>query len=131
MSVRTKDRLSNIRSPYGSDFFIWLAGQPRYKSWISYSDAEYFDLSAEEIRSRRPTAQVPSVEQIRHVIRTIPARRRSVTGLLIAFTGLASERDRPIASLKVKHIDIDQAGAPSRGDHLRARARSRIARACR
>jgi hypothetical protein len=27
-------------------FFIWLAGQPGYKSRISYSDAEYFNLSA-------------------------------------------------------------------------------------
>src|SRR5215471_2427949 len=26
-------------------FFIWLAGQPGYKSRISYSDADYFNLS--------------------------------------------------------------------------------------
>ncbi len=26
-------------------FFVWLAGQPGYKSRISYSDADYFNLS--------------------------------------------------------------------------------------
>jgi hypothetical protein len=31
-------------------FFFWLAGQPVYKSRISYSDAEYFNLSAKETR---------------------------------------------------------------------------------
>ena len=31
-------------------FFVWLAGQPGYKSRISYSDAEYFNLSAKETR---------------------------------------------------------------------------------
>ena len=31
-------------------FFVWLAGQPGYKSRISYLDAEYFNLSAKETR---------------------------------------------------------------------------------
>src|SRR6266516_7198032 len=50
MSVRTKDRLSKA-TLYATlsalkRFFIWLAGQPGYKSRISYSDAEYYNLSA-------------------------------------------------------------------------------------
>ena len=50
MSARTKDRLSKA-TLYATlsalkRFFIWLAGQPGYKSKISYSDAEYFNLSA-------------------------------------------------------------------------------------
>ena len=36
-------------------FFIWLAGQPGYKSRISYSDAEYFNLSAKETRIAKAT----------------------------------------------------------------------------
>ena len=55
-------------------FFIWLAGQPGYKSRISYSDAEYFNLSAKDTRiakAIRP-ARVPTLEQIRHVIRAMP-----------------------------------------------------------
>jgi integrase/recombinase XerD len=54
MSLRTKDRLSKA-TLYATlnalkRFFIWLAGQPGYKSRVSYSDAEYFNLSAKETR---------------------------------------------------------------------------------
>jgi hypothetical protein len=66
-------------------FFIWLAGQPSYKSRISYSDAEYFNLSAKESRIAKTTrpARVPSLEQIRHVLKSMLAllggqRRRTV-----------------------------------------------------
>jgi integrase len=91
-------------------FFIWLAGQPGYKSRISYSDAEYFNLSAKETRiakAARP-ARVPTLEQVRHVIRSMPAatdiERRDRA--LIAFTILTGARDGAIASFKLRHIDI-------------------------
>lgn len=91
-------------------FFIWLAGQPGYKSRISYSDAEYFNLSAKETRiakAIRP-ARVPTLEQICHVIRSMPAttdiERRNRA--LIAFTILTGARDGAIASFKLRHIDI-------------------------
>ena len=56
-------------------FFVWLAGQPGYKSRISYSDAEYFNLSAKETRIAKATrpSRVPTLEQVRHVIQTMPA----------------------------------------------------------
>jgi integrase len=91
-------------------FFVWLAGQPGYRSRISYSDAEYFNLSAKETRiakAARP-ARIPTLEQIRHVIRTMPActeieqRDRA----LVAFTILTGARDGAIASFKLGHIDI-------------------------
>jgi site-specific recombinase XerD len=91
-------------------FFIWLAGQPGYKSRISYSDAEYFNLSAKETRiakAARP-ARVPTLEQIRHVIQSMPAtteiERRDRA--LIAFTILTGARDGAVASFKLRHIDI-------------------------
>jgi site-specific recombinase XerD len=93
-------------------FFIWLAGQPGYKSRISYSDAEYFNLSAKETRIAKATrtARVPTLEQIRHVIQSMPAttdiERRDRA--LIAFTILTGARDGAIASFKLRHIDIDQ-----------------------
>ncbi len=93
-------------------FFHWLAGQPGYKSRISYSDAEYFNLSAKEARiakASRP-ARVPTLEQIQHVIRTMRAttdiERRDRA--LIAFTILTGARDGAIASFMLRHIDIDQ-----------------------
>jgi integrase len=91
-------------------FFVWLAGQPGYKSRISYSDAEYFNLSAKETRIAKATrpARVPTLEQIRHVIRRMPAttdiQRRDRA--LIAFTILTGARDGAIASFKLGHVDI-------------------------
>jgi len=91
-------------------FFKWLAGQPGYKSRISYSDAEYFNLSTKETRIAKATrpARVPTLEQIRHVIRTMPAitdiERRNRA--LIAFAILTGARDGAIASFKLRHIDV-------------------------
>ena len=116
VSVRTKDRLSKA-TLYATltalkRFFTWLAGQPGYKSRISYSDAEYFNLSAKETRIAKAhrDARVPTLEQIRHVIRTVPTgteiERRDRA--LIAFTILTGARDGATASIKLRHIDIDQ-----------------------
>src|SRR5229473_3050530 len=80
MSLRTKDRLSKA-TLYATlsalkRFFIWLAGQQGYKSRLSYSDAEYFNLSAKETRvaKARREERVPTLEQIRRVIHTMSAR---------------------------------------------------------
>src|SRR5215471_7990175 len=115
-SLRSKDPLSKA-TLYATlsalkRFFLWLAGQPGYKSRISYSDAEYFNLSAKETRiaKTRRDQRVPTLEQIRCVIRMMPAateiERRDRA--LIAFTILTGARDGATASLKLKHIDIDQ-----------------------
>ena len=93
-------------------FFIWLSGQPRYKSRISPPDVQYFNPSAKEMRiakAIRP-ARVPTLEQIRHVIQAMPEtteidlRNRA----LVAVTILTGARDGAIASLKLRHIDIDE-----------------------
>src|SRR5215471_11828259 len=56
-------------------FFVWLAGQPGYKSRISYSDAEYFNLSTKDARVAKTTRpeRIPTLEQILHVISSMPA----------------------------------------------------------
>src|SRR5215471_2327895 len=115
-SVRTKDRLSKatlyVTLSSLKRFFIWLAGQPGYKSRISYSDAEYFNLSAKETRIAKAhrEARVPTLEQIRHVVDKMPAiteiERRNRA--LVAFTVLTGARDGAIASLKLGHVDIDE-----------------------
>jgi integrase len=91
-------------------FFVWLAGQRGYKSRISYSDAEYFNLSAKETRiakASRPT-RIPTLEQIRRVINTMSAsteiKRRDRA--VVAFTILTGARDGAIASFKLGHIDV-------------------------
>src|SRR5262249_62002350 len=51
-------------------FFLWLAGQPGYRSRISYSDADYFRLSEKDTRIAKTTRErpVPNLEQIRGVL---------------------------------------------------------------
>jgi len=91
-------------------FFHWLAGQPGYKSSLSYSDAKYFNLPDKDSRiaTARRMRPVPTLEQIRHVIAAMPKatdiekRNRA----LVAFTLLTGARDSAIASLKLKHIDL-------------------------
>jgi integrase len=91
-------------------FFQWLAWQPGYKSRVQYADAEYFNLSDKDTRiaTAKRQQKVPTLEQIKHVINTMPAsteiERRNRA--LVAFTLLTGARDRAIASLKLKHVDL-------------------------
>jgi len=93
------------------DFFQWLAMQQGYKSRINYTDTEYFNLSEKDtaIATANRSKPIPTVEQILHVIKLMPnntaveKRDRS----LIAFTLLTGARDKAIASLKLKHINLD------------------------
>jgi integrase len=116
MSLRTKDRLSKA-TLYATlnalkRFFIWLAGQPGYKSRVSYSDAEYFNLSVKETRvaKARREERAPTLEQIRHLICMMPANTELECRdrALVAFTILTGARDRATASIKLKHVDLDQ-----------------------
>ncbi|MBL1261754.1 MAG: tyrosine-type recombinase/integrase [Thiotrichaceae bacterium] len=92
-------------------FFQWLSMQTGYKSRINYSDAEYFNLSEKDARvATAPRMKpVPTIEQIKHVIGamssdTVLERRNRC---LIAFTLLTGARDSAIASMKLKHIDLE------------------------
>lgn len=93
-------------------FFVWLAGQPGFRSRLSYSDAEYFSLSEKEtvIAKAKRDKPVPSLEQILHLLRQMPyegdIERRNRA--LIAFTILTGARDSAIASFKLRHIDIER-----------------------
>jgi site-specific recombinase XerD len=102
-------------------FFVWLAGQPGYKSRIAYSDAEYFNLSAKETRIAKATrpARIPTLEQIRHVIRSMPAttdiERRDRA--MIAFTILTAR-----ATARLPHSSSD-ISTSTRARSIRTRAR--------
>lgn len=90
-------------------FFQWLAGQPGYRSRFNYSDADYFNVSEKDARiaSAKRSRPVPTIEQVRHVIATMPAttdiERRNRA--LIAFILLTGARDSAVASAKLKHVD--------------------------
>ncbi len=93
-------------------FVQWLSEQPGYRSRISYGDAEYFNPSANDGRIAKASTPrpVPSLEQIKTVITAMPdatvIERRDRA--LIAFTILTGARDNAIASLKLKHVDVEK-----------------------
>jgi integrase len=93
-------------------FFHWLAGQPGYKSRFSYSDSDYFNLAAKDVRvatARRPQ-RTASVQQIEHILRLMPTdtvqahRDRA----LVAFILITGARDGAVASAKLKHVDLSE-----------------------
>lgn len=94
------------------DFFLWLGGQRGFRSRISYGDASYFRLSEKETRAaQRPNSKaVPSIEEIEAALRAMPTatplqrRDRAV----IAFTILTGTRDNATASLKLRHLNLDE-----------------------
>jgi integrase/recombinase XerD len=92
------------------NFFRWLAGQPGFRSRLTYGDVEYFNLSEKETRIATAHRQqaAPTLEQIHHVLQTMPfgtdVERRNRA--LVAFTLLTGTRDGATASLKLRHIDL-------------------------
>jgi len=91
-------------------FIQWLSRESGYRSRIQYSDAEYFNLSDKEIRvaTAKRHQEAPTIKQIKHVISKMPTdteiqkRNRA----LVAFTLLTGARDRAIATMKLKHVDL-------------------------
>lgn len=128
--LRTGERLSKA-TLYSTltacrNFFHWLAGQPGFRSRLSYSDAEYFNLSEKETRvaKARRDAPAPTMEQIGHVIATMPTdsdvRRRNRA--LVAFTLLTGARSAATASLRLQHVDVDQQLVFQDARHVKTKA---------
>lgn len=93
-------------------FFLWLAGQSGYKSRISYSDAEYFNLNAKDARVAHADRDIPypTMEQCHHAFSMMPEvtelNRRNKA--IFAFLMLTAARDGAIASLRLKRINLAQ-----------------------
>ncbi len=91
-------------------FFHWLAGQPGFRSRLSYADADYFSLSEKDLRIAKANHEqrFPTLEQVLYVLAVMPTetevnrRNRAVMALAI----LTGARDGAIASLKLKHVDL-------------------------
>lgn len=115
-NLRTGERLSKatLHSTLQAlrSFFFWLAGQPGFKSKIGYSDADYFNLTEKEVRIAAAEREqpVPTLEQIHHVLSTMPAAtdiaRRNRA--LIALALLTGARDGAMASLRLKHVNLER-----------------------
>lgn len=113
-NLRTSEMLSKstLNTTLASlrKFFHWLADQSGYKSRIHYTDSSYFNLTIKDARvaNARREKKYPSMEQILHTLDSMPLdtdidlRNRA----LIAFTILTGARDKAIASMKLKHVDL-------------------------
>lgn len=90
--------------------FVWLADQPRFRSRLRYSDANYFNMPERDARIARTRLDkpFPSLEQVRHVIHTMPVgdaiqlRDRA----LVAFILLTVARNGAVVSFKLSHLDL-------------------------
>ncbi len=91
-------------------FFFWLADQQGYRSKIKHSDADYFNMSANDTRiatAKRPRPS-PELDEVHLVIDSIktetPFEKR--TRAIVAFALLTGARDDAMASLSLRHVDL-------------------------
>lgn len=102
-----RSRLNHVKA-----FFQWLSREPGYRSKLRYSDADYFNLSANDTRiaTAKREQPVPSAEQIRRVLTFMRAETdiEKRDRALIAFTFLTGIRDDALASLAIKHVDLER-----------------------
>lgn len=127
-NARTKEHLSQatLRSILAAlkAFFCWLASQPGYRR-LTYSDADYFNLSLhdEAIAKARREKSPPTIEQIRHVVNTMPSRtdieRRDRA--VVAFIILTGLRDNAVASLRLGDVDLAKGKVRQDARHVRTK----------
>lgn len=93
-------------------FFVWLAGQPGYKSVLCYADCEYFNNTAKNARIAHAERDIPypSMQQARHAFQAMPGatdieKRDKAAFALFMLTGI---RDGAAASLRLKHVNLEE-----------------------
>ena len=94
------------------EFLKWLAREPGYRSKIDASDIRYLNLSKKDVSIAKATRtkKVPTPEQIHAVLDAMPSEteidRRNRA--LIAGTLVTGVRDGALASLRLKHVDLER-----------------------
>jgi integrase len=93
-------------------FFVWLAGQAGYKSAVAYSDADYFNPSNNDGRIAKAVREkpAPTLEQIRHVLGVMPTKTdiEKRDRALVAFAIMSGARADAMASMSLRHVDLDR-----------------------
>ena len=93
-------------------FFAWLAWQPGYKSRISPADAEYFNNTAKKARATHAQRPIPypSMPQCLRAFQAMPERDEFALRdkALFAFFMLTGARDGAVASLRLKHVNLEE-----------------------
>jgi integrase/recombinase XerD len=106
-----------------SDFFSWLDRESGYKSKLKFSDIRYFKLQDKDVEiARMPKFnRYPTLEQIEHVVRSMPANTdiQKRNRALIAFMVLSGARAQAIASFRIKHILLEEQRIEQRPDEVK------------
>ena len=91
-------------------FLHWLAGQPGYKSRISYPDCEYFNNTRKSARIAHTAQPVafPTMAQCAHAFQGMPngTTFEKRDKALFAFLMLTGARISATASLRLRHINL-------------------------
>ena len=92
-------------------FFHWLVSRTGFKRVLSYADVEYFNNTRKAGRVAHTQREIPypSVQQAAHAFQAMPfetefQRRDKALFALFMLTGA---RDGAVASLKLKHVNVE------------------------
>ena len=115
-NVRTGETLSKatVHSTLSDlkAFFEWLSREPGFRQKITFSDADYFNLSEKDaaIARARREKPVPTLEQVAHVLASMPAatvlERRNRA--LLAFAAITGARVMALATFRLGHVNLDE-----------------------
>ncbi|MFH1373382.1 MAG: site-specific integrase [bacterium] len=90
-------------------FFVWLSGQPGYKSRISLDSVSYLSLEKKKVREATAPKRVkyPSLEYVRNLADSIDVRNEidQRDRALIAFLLLSGMRDKAVSTLPIGCFD--------------------------
>ena len=85
------------------DFFVWLSGQPGYKSRISLDNVSYLSLDRKKVREATAPRQpkFPSLEYVKKLVSSIEVHNEidQRDRALVAFLLLSGMRDKAIITL--------------------------------
>lgn len=109
---------------YLKDFFKWLRFKPGYKK-IDIDHIEYLNPKESELQIARyrKIKKCPTLDQIKAVLASIMPKNEIEmrNRAIIAFTILTGMRDGAIASLKLKHIHLDQSLVTQQPDEVKTK----------
>lgn len=94
------------------EFFGWLTQQPKYRSKSKIEAVRVFSLTRKEenIAQRKAYKDAPTLEQVRHVLSSMPTdtEQQMRDKAMIAFVACTGVRVTALMSLKISHIDEHQ-----------------------
>lgn len=109
------------------NFFLWLSREPGFRAALNANDANYFTPSDQDLRiaTARREKRVASLEEIARVLAAMPATTaiEKRDRALVAFTILSGARDSAIASLRLRHVDLEAQTVFQDGRDVRTKRR--------